>query len=100
MLGYGKRCESALEALGVEVKYPKLMEDGKNGPGDKAKDDLDPMDPSSYSDAPQGGWSRGMPKHGATPGASGGGRMPEPHPKAANTERFWPDSKAANAERF
>jgi hypothetical protein len=87
MLGYGKRVEAALEALGVQAKYPKLADEIKGGPGDKPKDEIDPMDPSSYSDAPQGGWSRGMPKHGA--GGRTGGSAPEPR-----------DSKTANAERF
>lgn len=84
MLGYGKRVEAALEALGVQAKYPKLADEIKGGPGDKPKDEVDPMDPSSYSDAPQGGWSRGIPKPGVA-GRSG----PEPR-----------DSKTANAERF
>merc|ERR1712232_1393640 len=29
MLGYGRRVEGALEALGVEVKHPKLLEGTK-----------------------------------------------------------------------
>lgn len=90
MLGYGRRVEGALEALGVEVKYPKLLEDTKSGgPGDKPRDELDPMDPSSYSDAPQGSWSRGMPKFGAGGVKVGDGGGPGPR-----------DSKTANAERF
>merc|ERR1711924_573445 len=75
MLGYGKRVEAALEALGVEAKYPKLMDEVGGGHKDKDADDLDPMDPSSYSDAPQGSWSRGAPKSG---GRAGGASAPEP----------------------
>merc|ERR1712194_96179 len=83
MLGYGKRVEAALEALGCEVKFPKLLDDAKGGSGNKPQDEIDPMDPSSYSDAPQGGWSTGMPKHN-------GGVRNAPEPR---------DSKTANAER-
>jgi len=86
MLGYGRRIEGALEALGVEVKYPKLLDEVKDsGPKRKGEDEIDPMDPSSYSDAPQGGWSSGIKKSGDR---SGGG-APEPR-----------DSRQANAERF
>merc|ERR1711966_278361 len=85
MLGYGRTVERALEALGVEVKYPKLMDEIKGGPKDKHLDDIDPMDPSSYSDAPQGGWNRGLPKLGAGGEKTGGGGGPPPR-----------DSKAAN----
>lgn len=35
MLGYGKRIEAALEALGVEVKYPKLLDEIKSSAGMK-----------------------------------------------------------------
>jgi len=89
MLGYGRTVERALEALGVEVKQPKLLDENTGGKGgNKRKDEIDPMDPSSYSDAPQGGWSAGMKKFGAQ-GQQTGGPAPEPR-----------DSKTANAERF
>merc|ERR1711904_348386 len=84
MLGYGRRIEGALEALGVEVKYPKLLDEAKTA-GANPKDEIDPMDPSSYSDAPFGGWSAGMKK----PGDKSRGGGPEPR-----------DAKSANAERF
>jgi len=90
MLGYGKRVEAALEALGVEVKFPKMMDEISGGSGNKHKDDVDPMDPSSYSDAPQGGWSGGMKKPGER-NAGGQGRAPTPMGDV--------DSKQANAER-
>jgi len=84
MLGYGKRIEAALEALGVEVKYPKLADEvGWSGSGNKRQDELDPMDPASYSDAPQGAWGSGMKKPGQKQSSA-----PEPR-----------DSKTANAER-
>ena len=35
--------------------------------------DFDPMDPSSYSDAPRGGWSRGLERPGLPPPAAGSG---------------------------
>jgi len=85
MLGYGRTVERALEALGVETKYPKLLDETPGGSSSKPKDEVDPMDPSSYSDAPQGNWGSGMKKPGAR---NEGGSMPEPR-----------DAKSANAER-
>lgn len=84
MLGYGRNVERALADLGVEAKMPSLeeMTDGKSK---QKKDDIDPMDPASYSDAPVGNWSAGMKKPGQK--APGGGNLPR-------------DSKQANAERF
>eukprot|EP00434_Breviolum_minutum_P041576 symbB.v1.2.036985.t1/scaffold5348.1/size28215/3 len=84
MLGYGRNVERALADLGVEAKMPSLeeMTDGKSK---KKKDEIDPMDPASYSDAPVGNWSAGMKKPGQK--APGGGNLPR-------------DSKQANAERF
>eukprot|EP00434_Breviolum_minutum_P041574 symbB.v1.2.036983.t1/scaffold5348.1/size28215/1 len=83
MLGYGRNVERALADLGVEAKMPSLeeMTDGKSK---KKKDEIDPMDPASYSDAPVGNWSAGMKKPGQK--APGGGNLPR-------------DSKQANAER-
>lgn len=83
MLGYGRNVERALADLGVEAKMPSLeeMTDGKS----KKKDDIDPMDPASYSDAPVGTWSKGLKKPGQK--APGGASLPR-------------DSKSANAERF
>jgi len=62
MLGYGRKVDQALQELGVEVKLPQIDDEDKNkGSGKKAKqDDVDPMDPASYSDAPQGTWSTGQ----------------------------------------
>eukprot|EP00435_Cladocopium_sp_Y103_P071130 s109_g36.t2 len=84
MLGYGRNVERALADLGVEAKMPSLedMTDGKSKP---KKDEIDPMDPASYSDAPVGNWSAGLKKPGQK--APGGGNLPR-------------DSKQANAERF
>ena len=64
MLGYGRSVERALAELGVEVVQPTLTElDSKLGKAaSREKDGIDPMDPSSYSDAPLGGWSAGMKK--------------------------------------
>ncbi|CAE8640227.1 unnamed protein product [Polarella glacialis] len=90
MLGYNRSVERALGELGVEVKMPSVEEmtgvgnPGKSGGKGKDKDGgIDPMDPSSYSDAPVGNWGSGMKKPGQK---SSGGAEPR-------------DSKTANAER-
>ncbi|KAI8500317.1 Polyglutamine-binding protein 1 [Branchiostoma belcheri] len=36
--------------------------DRRRGSGGRDRDELDPMDPASYSDAPRGTWSTGLPK--------------------------------------
>lgn len=82
MLGYGRNVERALADLGVEAKLPSLEE--MTGVKTKKKD-IDPMDPSSYSDAPVGAWSAGLKKPGQRAGAQGAAPR---------------DSKTANAERF
>lgn len=88
MLGYGRSVDRALGDLGVEVKLPSMQEELKSAEkGSKSKDELDPMDPASYSEAPQGDWGRGLAKPGAQ-GRSGG---PPQLPR---------DAKQANAERF
>jgi len=58
-----------------EIKMPSAppaRKDSRDGGGRKRyqppkkedKEEVDPMDPSSYSDAPKGDWGRGLPKQG------------------------------------
>ncbi|KAL5266533.1 hypothetical protein ACHWQZ_G003788 [Mnemiopsis leidyi] len=43
-------------------KEPRRSDSRRYKPKDE--DEVDPMDPSSYSDAPRGDWGRGLPKQG------------------------------------
>jgi len=84
MLGYGRTVERALQELGVVPKMPSLEElDPKGKFKDEPEERVDPMDPSAYSDAPQGAWSAGLTK--AKQGGGSGGKMSS---SQENAERF------------
>lgn len=103
MLGYARPVERALAELGVEVKMPPddELEDLKakesKGKGkDKDKDGLDPMDPASYSECPQGTWSDGKKKPAQQKTGLGAWRANAGRNEGGVSGL---DSKTANAER-
>ncbi|KAG2439337.1 hypothetical protein HXX76_004696 [Chlamydomonas incerta] len=57
--GDGGARKSRLEAIAEEQRRRNEAR-GKVPKNKKAEDELDPMDPAAYSDAPRGGWSTGL----------------------------------------
>lgn len=62
--------ESSSSSSEEEEEYDRRHEKGRlardrgRGRGRYQKDDIDPMDPASYSDIPRGGWSAGLERPG------------------------------------
>ena len=72
-----KLTASAPRAAGSIRAMPPVASGRKR---QRAADAIDPMDPSSYSDAPVGGWGAGLASSKSKEGPSGGSGRPLPSP--------------------